>query len=294
MADASSVTFYTSNSAKYYTTGETKQFKNIDGVKDSIIDITPNSEGDFVIDLTTDFGVANFKILMEEVILKILQKSTTSDLAQSLKLTTVKSPMGLLTTQITSTFNISSLNSPINMEKYQTLLTSFNEVDRKVKNELKVHNSENKVIPYKDLFYLYNLVVNNEMYGDKRLTPLFDDYIKDSNNIGNDYLRFVSKVDFNEVDIFEIPELGQDAEAVTTREKIVSDQIDDILFMLLNNRGQLYINKLNSFLTLKNANFILNTSMEEKTRKESASYMAFNSILSLINNKNLIINFNCD
>ena len=109
--------------------------------------------------------------------------------------------------QIIPTFNVSDLNSPVNMEKFQELLANFNEVDQKVENSLRIINSENKRLPYKDLFYIYNLVVNNELYGNKRLTPLFDDYIKAEASIGRDYLNFSTLVDSGKVNVFEIDDV---------------------------------------------------------------------------------------
>lgn len=294
LAGIPKLTFYLNDNIKYYSIGEIKGLKNIDDIKNNIIEITPTQEEDFIIDLTTDYGIANFKIFMEEVVLKILQQSKANNILELLRLSSVKNSMGLISTQIVPSFNISSLNSPINMEKFQALLTSFNEIDSTVENGLKIKNSENKVISYKDLFYVYNLVVNNEMYGDKRLTPLFDDYIKHEDSLGREYLDFVSSVDSNRVNIFEIPELGTDTEAINLRNQLYSNQIDDILFMLFHNRGALNIDKVNYKIELKNANFILNTYMEERGRKDTAPYIALNAILSILNNKNLIVNFNCD
>ena len=69
---------------------------------------------------------------------------------------------------------------------------------------------------WRDLFYIYNLVVNNESYGDLRLTPIFEDYIKEPNTVGNNYLHFSSKIDSGEIDLFDYT---NDNKEVKTGEK---------------------------------------------------------------------------
>lgn len=293
LAGESQIILNTSNKAKYESVGNIKSFRSLPSINQSTIVIDKNSE-DFIVDLTTDYGVANFKILMEQVILKILDKSNRSNLAKSLRLMTVKNSLGLPGVQITSTFGISNLNLPINAEKFQELLAEFNDVDKLVENEFKIKNAEGSIIPYQDLFYVYNLLVNNEMYGDKRLTPLFEDYIKYKNTIGHEYLMYCADVDAGKIDIFKIPELGDTTEDINMQNKLEENQIDNILFMTFHKGGKLYVSSLNEILTIKNANFIMNTSAEPMTKKSFAEYAILDSIISIINNKNLIINFNCD
>jgi hypothetical protein len=81
-------------------------------------------------------------MMMEEIVMDILSRSNNSNLGRSLKITTVKNQFGLFTNQITSSFNISNLNSPINMEKFQQLLNEFNEVDKVIEPENRIKNSE--------------------------------------------------------------------------------------------------------------------------------------------------------
>ena len=70
------------------------------------------------------------------------------------------------------------------------------------KQKEKLKNSYGEELKWRDLFYIYNLAVNNERYGDKRLTPLFRDYIKERGSLALDYIEFYSKVDNGDVDIF--------------------------------------------------------------------------------------------
>ena len=93
-----------------------------------------NQNSDMIVDLATDAGIANFKKLMEEVIFEILKKSEyKNEFIDSLRLQSLKNPYGLTTTQIVSSFNLSQLNNPINVEKFQNLLADFNSLDSSVK-----------------------------------------------------------------------------------------------------------------------------------------------------------------
>ena len=192
--------------------------------------------------------------------------------------------------QIVSTFNISELNSPINMEKYQELLTNFNDVDKKVENQLRIVNAENKRIAYKDLLYVYNLTVNNEMYGNKRLTPLFDDYIKHKDSIGRSYLDFSTLVDSGEVDIFEVDE-SLDPEM---QNELKEYQAYSILHSVFNKKGSLKIGGKGDMLAVKNSHFVINTMSEKTTTSNFAKNATLESVLAILRNNNLIINFKCD
>lgn len=167
-----------------------------------VASVKKESGDDFIIDLTTDFGIANFKRMMENLVLPILTNSTKSGLGKNLRTKSVKNPYGLFTTQIVSTFGLSSLDSDVNIEKYQELLNQFNEVDIVSENKIKnIHGTE---VRYQDLFYLYNLIVNNEAYGDNRLTPILQDYVKDPTTIGYQYLNYSREVDMRKIDIFKM------------------------------------------------------------------------------------------
>jgi len=292
-AEVSKVTLFKDNDGKTWTTGEVKSFKTTGKLADHLITVTADSTEDFVVDLTTDYGIANFKILMEEVIFKILQQSKTATLADSLKLTSMKNSFGLPTVQIVSTFNISDMNSPVNMEKFQELLANFNEVDSKIENNLRVPNANGKRLGYKDLFYVYNLVVNNEMYGNKRLTPLFDDYIKHKHTVAHEYLEFSSGIDSGQVDIFELPATEGAAEAQDSNIKLKQEQTESILFSVFGRRGELTVNR-GKRIQLKNSNFPINTFMAQTDKTDLVKYMVLDSILTTLKNKNLIINFNCN
>lgn len=289
-AGVNSVVLFRNNSAKEFSNGDVKTYKDTSKVAEHVITVSLNSDEDFIVDLTSDYGIANFKILMEEVIFKILKTSKTSSLANTLKLSLVKNAMNIPGNQIVSTFNISELNSPINMEKYQELLTNFNDVDKKVENPLRIVNAENKRIAYKDLLYVYNLTVNNEMYGNKRLTPLFDDYIKHKDSIGRSYLDFSTLVDSGEVDIFEVDE-SLDPEM---QNELKEYQAYSILHSVFNKKGSLKIGGKGDMLAVKNSHFVINTMSEKTTTSNFAKNATLESVLAILRNNNLIINFKCD
>ncbi len=284
-----SVIFYKSNNAKNLAIGDIQ--KNPELYPDDIQVVTPNT--DFVIDLKTDYGIANFKILMENVIFEILKKSD-SPLAKNLKLSSLRNSIGHWTTQITSTFPINELNSPINIDKFQELLSNFNKVDSTINDNYKIRNAEGRLIKYKDLFYLYNLIVNNESYGDKRLTPLFEDYIKDENTLGYNFLNFYSNVDLGKIKVFDIEMDAQTDEEKTLKNNLEKYLEQDIIFLLLHNKGRLRLEKSGKEIVLKNGNFPINTLIEESTIKDSSKYIITNNILSILKSRNLLINFICD
>jgi len=290
LAGISSMTFYKTIDAKNYSISDFK--KNLDSIKNASITITTDEDSpDLIIDLKSEVGIANFKILMEDVILTILQKNNIQ-LGNNLKLTAVRNHIGLFTNQITSTFPISSLNSPVNIDKFQELLANFNEVD--VVSKEKIRNPEGKLLSYKDLFYVYNLINNNESYGDKRLTPLFEDYIKNNSSLGKDYLKYATLADTAELDIFSIDLEEGSEEEIKMKQEIMNNLDKNLLFLLLHKRGQLNINLSKDKISVNNANFPLLISVDPSTDNASAKYLTAKSILSILKNRNFLINFNCD
>jgi hypothetical protein len=281
MAGIESIVFYKNDKARIYSEHiRTKSPEKLTSeelgsiVKISIFDNVPT-----ILRLSTDIDIANFKVLMESVILPILNKSEKSNLGNHIKLGTVKNFFGKFTTQIIPTENLSNLNNDYNFEKFQEILLAFNKIDVSIENELKIKNSEGVVLPMRDLFYLYNLFVNNEMYGNKRLTPMFEDYVKYQNSLSRDLINYYRKTDLNEINLFSNMNINQ---------------INALIFgtfhrgggmNLLGNVGQIY---------LKNGDFVINSDVDFINNKDLNSYRAMSTIVSTIKNKNLIINYKCD
>lgn len=282
---------YVNDDAKIYPIGKSSEGTKI---------ISTDSEEDLIIDLTTDFGIANFKKAMEELIFPILKRSQSSQLGSLLRLKSLRNPYGLFTSQITPTFGISSLDNAVNVTKYQALLHDFNQVDFKIESVNKIEGKNKSILRYKDLFYLYNLIVNNEQYGDNRLTPIFQDYVKDRNSIAYKYLDFSRKIDLREVDIFKIdidPTLSDGSKNVLY-DKLLHSFKNDVIFLALNKRGAVNVKRLGASastqIAVRNPHFIINTHADVSANIDVEKYTQYSSLLSILNNSNLLINFKCD
>lgn len=282
---------YVGNDAKIDPIG-----KSTGGVKI----IKANTGEDYIINLTTDFGIATYKKMMEEIIFPILRKSKSSNLGSLLRTRTLRNPYGLLTSQITATFGISSLDSSTNVTKYQDLLYNFNQVDFKIEQEYKIKGKNDVILKYKDLFYLYNLIVNNEQYGDNRLTAIFQDYVKDKNNIAYKYLNFSKNIDLREVDIFKIdidPSLT-DGSVNAIYDRLMQSFKNDVIHMALNKRGAVNVKRLDGAISqeiaIRNSHFVINTHADISDNLDVEKYTQYQSLLSILKNSNLLINFKCD
>lgn len=287
----SSITLYTSDDAKVTPIGP----NNL-----ATINVTKESEN-MQVDLTSDFGIANFKRLMEQIILPIMQRSQKTNLGNQLRTKSVRNPFGLYTTQITALFGLSSLDSEVNLTKYQELLNDFNEVDMKIEKENRIIGADGKPIPFQDLLYIYNLVVNNESFGDNRLTAIFQDYVKNESTIAYDYLNFSTQVDLKNTNIFSI-EVGEEItnanEKETVRDKLLDSLMNDIVFVALQTRGQLSLKRIGNNkvqnISVQNPDFIINTFMDVTDNKDLVKYNNFLRLTGLLRDANLLIHFKCD
>lgn len=140
---------------------------------------------------------------------------------------------------------------------------------------------------------MYNLIVNNESYGDKRLTPLFEDYIKNKLNLGNEFLHFSTLVDSKKIDLFatqEVLDNVQDEEILLDYER---SQVNNILFAAFHARGKLNTPGKGRLMELVNSNFPVNTRMKIMGYTDTIVHELGTKITSLIRSKNLIINYKC-
>ena len=85
-------------------------------------------------------------------------------------------------------------------EKIEKLTQIFNELDINTSSDLSLPEN----MKWRQVLYIYNLLVNNEKYGDKRLTPLLEDYIKEPDSAGFDFVKYSYKLDSGEVPVFLI------------------------------------------------------------------------------------------
>lgn len=261
--------------------------------------ITVTQEDNYIVDLTTDYGIANFKKLMEEAVLPLLQQLDNSNVIKNLRVETITNQYGLKTNAIVSAYELKRLNSSIAIEQFNQLIDAFNNIDRNVLTANKIQNAYGEPLQWRDLFYIYNLVVNNERYGNKRLTPLFRDYTKSFDSLSLDYMKFFSKIDKGDIDVlyddlYNSPEyINADEDTrKSLKEKYDKTIKEDLLFYSFNERGVL--SELEDSPEVKaqiaNPDFVLTWNI---TGKYDTSYYKMNSLLRKINLGGFIVEFNC-
>lgn len=284
LAGESKITLANDDSAKNYSAEDIRK-----GIASRTIYV--DSGDDFILSLSSDTGIANFKVVMEKLMYKILDNSISTELGKQLVLRSSKNAFGLFSNKITPLYNLKNLNNPISIEHFVKLLNEFNSVDSRVKQEEKILNTRGKVIKWVDLLFLYNLIVNNESYGDLRLTPIFQDHVKDESSLARNYLNYSIKVDRakegEDYDLFNIN--VDDPELLNV---LKAQQKNNIFFQTLHRGGYIQIGELK--LIIKNGNYYINTTLAKVNNKDGVSYQRVIDILSIIKNQNLIINFNCE
>lgn len=286
-AGLNKITLFTSDRAKVYKDNELRSAKKNSMASSEFTKvITTNGEDDMIIDLTTDFGIANFKILVEQVLLPILQKSNTNGLGQLLTVKSVRNHFGNYSTQLVPIFGLSTLNNAVSIENFSKVINEFNSVDRTM--DYRVRNASSKPIDWRDILYVYNLIVNDEAYGDLRLTPLFQDHAKENGSIAQSFLKYGRAVDKGEVDVFDVFGPGSASDANVLKKQ----QINNILFSIFNNKGFLVIDGEN--LRVENNNFLINTILPAVDYKDGLNFQFVKSIISAIGAQNLLINYICN
>ena len=103
--------------------------------------ITVTQEDNYIVDLTTDYGIANFKKLMEEAVLPLLQQLDNSNVIKNLRVETITNQYGLKTNAIVSAYELKRLNSSIAIEQFNQLIDAFNNIDRNVLTANKIQNA---------------------------------------------------------------------------------------------------------------------------------------------------------
>lgn len=84
---------------------------------------------DPIVSLDTNYDIANFKKITEELLLPILQKGEDNVLTEFLTVESVKNNFNLLGSSIVSTFSLKDLNNPVTADKFNTLIGAFNKLD---------------------------------------------------------------------------------------------------------------------------------------------------------------------
>lgn len=291
LADVKEFTLYTSDDAMKYGINESKAYQKIVKVDDGNEDR---------ISLTSNYGIANFKRLVEQILLPILQQNEGNPLTDYLKVESGRNLFGLMGNSITSTFSLGELNNPVSIERFQQLIMAFNNLDINPKTAGQITNINGKPMQWRDLLYVYNLIVNNDKYGNKRLTPLFQDYIKERNSLGYKYVTFSSLLDSKNLKLFDIEKrlaLEQEyfSEDKDTKEKAINkvkqEWINDIMFYAFNKFGNVNIGAGNQ-IDVVNPDFLVVTSLTE-SELTKRRYKEFYDLMRLLRSKGLIIKFQC-
>ena len=182
MAKKDNFTLYTSSSAQ----------KNIEKEKHSIV-VDINDDSNPLISLENNEGIANFKNAFEQLLLPILQSNLKNN--NFLKLENTINPFGIQTSHVAPTVATSNINVPALVKQFQKALKTFDDLDTSFDIDYQIKNNLSEFVKWKDIIFVYNLIVNNERYGDKRITPLLQNYMHDKNSLGYDYIKFWSGID---------------------------------------------------------------------------------------------------
>jgi hypothetical protein len=261
-------TLYSDDSAKQFPIGNNNST------------ITINKGSDFNIDLTSDRGIANFKLMMENLVLPIIQKD--SRIGDILKLKSVRNSLGLFGNQIVSEYNLNDLKSESGYARYQEAISAFNDIDS-ISTKIKYANGSDA--SYKDLLWMYNLVTNDESFGPNRLSSLFVDYLKDSDSLPYKYYKYSAQIDNKKINIFNF---------ASDEEQSKFDK--QIAFTAFNKNGLLKISDTGNArnISIKNPDFVINTSFTKYDMDSIAKYQDYRDILSNIKDNGILTYLECE
>lgn len=205
------ITFSIKNGQQYFTDS---------GIKNTVEQDTET------FNLATDEGRATFKLWMETTVIPELKKGLVDGKRGGRRLRTNPFLQGLQMAKRTDNFTRDSVNYvklPIDMLNIKT------ESDQANFDKYKGGFSELKSVslqgrPLTDWFFLYNLVVNNNMFGSDRLTTIFGDFLlEDSDSIILKYQKTVGDSDyFGTLDLenFVLDDLAIKLAPITPRNQI--------------------------------------------------------------------------
>ena len=224
--------------------------------------------GDKIISLRDDVEIANFKLAVENLILPILQKHLGEN--NFFRLNTMNDKFNMKMTALGSEVPLRNSNIPVLIEKFSKVLNLFDTIDLRFKYNTSIKNTEGEYLKWKDLLFTYNLLVNNEKYGDNRLTALFQNYIGDADSFGYDYIKYYREIDSGRID-------------VTSSDTFA----DDLNFFVGNKNGEFNGIKAN------NSDFVILTNLVRDSSSGFSSFAEVNKIMDLINNNSLIVKLEC-
>ena len=283
-ADVNRIEFYSSDSASNSRDMKSSNFKTV---------ITSDSTNeDFSINLQSMKGIANFKILMEKVLLKILHKEIP-DSESLLKVRSLINSNNLKGYGIAPAFRATDRHIPAAAEKIDQLIKIFNDLDLNTSKDLQLgHN-----LQWRQLFYIYNLLFNNDKYGDKRLSTFLEDYMKSAGSAAADYINYSYKLDSGEIKPFDLKNFStktpDDSEVMSTKElKDAKESLaKDLFYYAYNNNGSLSYSS-NSISAI-NPDFLLLYGLTESAqiRQEKTGWK---ELMILLSNNNFLIQIKCN
>lgn len=247
---------------------------------------TVDRNTNYVLKLNSSHNIANFKRIMEDLVLPILQTKANKKFADSFKVEAVQNLFGERGSAIVSSFPLQELNSPMFARRFQQMLNSFDFLDINKSTQGILKNHLNNPLKWRDLFFVYNLIVNNDKYGNKRLTPLFENYMKEEDTLGRDFIKYWSKIESGEIPLFS------NVSSEGWRESLETN----LLIHIGHDKGYVKIKGTGSekdqTFSLNNHHFTL---ISDATMNEDLKtyYKALGNITSLIKDKGLLVELKC-
>lgn len=258
-----------------------------------VIDV--NKDDNFIISLDTDYGIANFKKVMEELLLPYLQILDKSDALQNLRVETVTNTFGLKTNAIISAYSINSLNSSVGIHQFNEILKAFNDLDTNYNTKNQIKNSLHENLKWKDLFYIYNLIVNDNKIGDKRLTSLFRDYNNELDSLAISHAEYFNHVDesledFLKSDLTNDPNYELAENKKELEDKHEENMINTLLFYAFQERGFLSGSNDLKINNITNSDFVIISNVVENS---DDSFAKLKEILNKVDLGGFLIEYKC-
>ena len=173
-------------------------------IKGSILDsnrtIANNRSG--ILSLDTEEGIASFKYYFENVVIPGLKAGTYGDWDDETKETIRRNPfIQALMRGNDRDVPVWKTNVNISSDSSYTRV----QLSRFSKGLNQLSNYKIGNLSVSDWFAVYNLIVNKNQYGSDRLTKIFEGFIKEFDNKGdniiNRYLKYVGEHDYSEQEI---------------------------------------------------------------------------------------------
>ena len=267
---------------------------------------------DVEINLTSDIGVANFKIFMENLILpyiKIMGKENNKleKFLNNVLLVKSYSPLGLFTYQIGTYAGVNNAKSEYNRDLADQFIAAFNLLDSELGNintgnkklDLRIKNKNEEYLDFRDLFYLYNIFVTNERFGEKTLTATFKEYV--GTELAMDWNNFYNSIEEQNLDLetLVVNNYLENTLNISDPEVIISLKDNLRIFYGFQSKGKVKYKSggnLQKELRLPDKSFPFALSLEmaeSNTDKTVKSYTKAFKVLERIKSNILTINIDC-